>query len=108
MADAAVEAAVLDPCVVVVGVISAPLSSDSVRMLASWKEVPVIAEADAGVSSTLAPAVELFRRSGHPASRRLLIGDVGSGTTMFAAWQHLRPGEPRLERWLGTWATPVG
>lgn len=97
----------LDPRVVVVGVIATPLSSDSGRMLASWKEVPVIVVADAGVSSTLLPAVELFWRSGHPASRLRLIGDLGSGTTMFGAWQHLRSGEPTLERWLGTWAASV-
>lgn len=55
----------------------------------------------------LVDAVEVFRRCRHPQSRLRLVADVGSGTTMFAAWQYLNRDEPSLERWLGAWATSV-
>jgi hypothetical protein len=49
----------------------------------------------------------LFRHARHPQSLVRLVADVGSGTTMFAAWQHSRRDEPTLERWLAAWAATV-
>lgn len=57
----------------------------------------------------LESACAMYVRSTHPASRFRLVGDVGSGTTMFAAWQYLRTGERTLEQWLAAWvAAAIG
>lgn len=57
--------------------------------------------------ASLESASILYGRSGHVRSRFRLVGDVGSGTTMFAAWQYLRRDERPLEQWLASWVASV-
>jgi dienelactone hydrolase len=74
---------------------------------AEQRAVPVCVIASKEDRAGLESAVGLFARSPDPRSRLRLVGDVGSGTTMFAAWQYLRRDEPPLEQWLAAWAASV-
>jgi alpha-beta hydrolase superfamily lysophospholipase len=74
---------------------------------AERRPLPVCVIASKEDRAGLESAVGLFARSSDPRSRLRLVGDIGSGTTMFAAWQYLRRDEPPLEQWLAAWAASV-
>lgn len=108
-ADAVVAVAATDERVGAVVLVSPNISRRTFEMWSASPRRPLpvclLACKDDGVG--LMRSLELFRRSGHAESRVRLVADVGSGTTMFAAWQHARRDEPPLEQWLGAWAASV-
>lgn len=107
-ADAVASIAAADARIAALVLVSAKLSRRTVGSLASAGErlaVCVLSSTDD--RRGLRGPVEVFASSKHPLSRIRLVSGVGSGTTMFAAWQHLRRDEPLLESWLGAWAAAV-
>jgi pimeloyl-ACP methyl ester carboxylesterase len=74
---------------------------------AETRDLPVCVIASKEDRAGLESAVGLSMRSRDPRSRFRLVGGVGSGTTMFAAWQFLRRDEPPLEQWLAAWVASL-
>ena len=102
--DAAATVALGDPRVGRLVLVSPRLAAATVDLArASQTSLCVVASKEDRIG--LERAVALYARARDARSRLRLVRDVGSGTTMFAAWQYLHPGEPTLEHWLASWAT---
>ena len=104
-ADAVTRVALADARVAGLVLVSPRLTDATVA--AATRRLPICMLASKDDRGSLVASAELFRRVDHPAGRFRLVGAVGSGTTMFAAWQYLRREEPTLERWLGAWARSI-
>ena len=111
-ADAAVAAVAADERVRALVLISARLAPATIDAIAG-RDVAVcglVAKEDPPGLRSVAAA---YRHASSELSRLRVIGGVGTGTTMFAAWHYLYPDEPTLEHWLAAWcamamATPTG
>ncbi|MGE0139669.1 MAG: hypothetical protein AB7R77_17780 [Ilumatobacteraceae bacterium] len=110
-ANAAARAALADDRVGGVVLVSPRLGphllAQAERLWSEQRSVPVCVIASKEDRVGLESAVGLFARSRDPRSRLRLVDGVGSGTTMFAAWQYLRRDQPPLEQWLAAWAASV-
>ena len=86
--------------------ISARLAPDTLDAVAA-RGIPVCALVAKEDPAGLRTAVEPDHRAADERSRLRVVGGVGSGTTMFSAWQFLRPSERQLEQWLAAWCAWV-
>lgn len=105
-ADAVTQAALADDRVGGLVLISPRLAPTTIEM-ASTRPLAVCVVASKEDAAGLESAVSLYAAGRDPRSRLRLVADVGSGTTMFAAWQYLRVGEPLLEHWLAAWVASL-
>ena len=101
-ADAVAEAASLDGRVGALILISPRLSQNSIALL-SRRDFPICVLASKEDHDGLVSAVAAYYNSPNKRSRLRLVSEVGSGTTMFSAWQFFRSSETTLESWLAAW-----
>ena len=101
-ADAAVTAAMADERVCALVLISARLAPDTVDAIGR-RRPPVCGLVAKEDPSGMRSVTAAYRVSSAARSRLRVLGGVGAGTTMFAAWQYLHPDRPTLEQWLVAW-----
>lgn len=108
-ADAVASVAIGDERVGALVLVSPKISRRTLDLwrVSTSRSIPVCLLVCKDDGAGLVHSIEMFRLARHPGSRIRLVADVGSGTTMFAAWQHSHSDEPSLERWLGAWAAAV-
>jgi predicted alpha/beta hydrolase len=100
-ADAAAAAALGHTRVAGLVLISARLSPTTIAAIAA---VPVCGLVSKEDRRGLRDTVAAYSRATDERSRLRVVDGIGTGTTMFSAWQYLRPQEPTLERWLAAWS----
>jgi pimeloyl-ACP methyl ester carboxylesterase len=105
-ADAVAAAASSDEEVAAVTLLSPRLSAPTVGMLTA-SGLPVCVVVSGEDRRGTADGIDAYAWSSHEHSRLRVESGLGSGTTMFSAWQYLHPGEPTLERWIASWAARV-
>jgi dipeptidyl aminopeptidase/acylaminoacyl peptidase len=105
-ADATVKAALPDPRVRAVVLLSGRLGTEAKEMIASRDDLPVLCLVTKEDKAGFVDMTDAYKLSRHPASDVWIYENLGTGNSMFIMWAATRRDQPQLEYRVAAWFVP--